>query len=106
MKTKKTVWSIFRDLVNSKETGSEITRKEILSVVEVELLLNTASNTSEEYKLARFSPVTVDCARNMAEKVGFLSKTERSGIYKVRKHFATDYTVSQLRKDYENGNYC
>jgi len=30
MKTTKTVWSIFRDLVNSKSIGTEITRQEII----------------------------------------------------------------------------
>lgn len=35
---KKTVWSIFRDLVNSKEVGTEITRQEILEEVERQLI--------------------------------------------------------------------
>lgn len=103
---KKTVWSIFRDLVNSKEIGSIITRQEILSAVELGLLRNTASYVTEDYRLARFSPVTVDCNRNMAEQVGYLAKTDKTGIYRVVVHFKSDYTVSQLRKDYDNGNYC
>lgn len=103
---KKTVWSIFRDLVNSKEIGSIITRQEILSVVNLKFLAKTASDMTEEYKLARFSPVTVDCQRNMSEKIGYLAKTDKTGIYKVVKHFDSDYTVSQLRKDYDNGSNC
>ena len=55
----------------------------------------------KQVKPLSFSPVTVDCARNMAEKVGYLDKTNKAGIYRVVKHFAADYTVSQLRKDYD-----
>ena len=104
MEAKKTVWSIFRDYVNSKPIGTEITRQQILSVVNLGMLKNTASDMTEEYKLARFSATTVDCNRNMSEKVGYLAKTNKSGIYRVVKHFAADYTVSQLRKDYDNGS--
>lgn len=38
MKTTKIVWSIFRDLANSKSIGTEITRQEILIQVEKELV--------------------------------------------------------------------
>lgn len=38
MEAKKTVWSIFRDYVNSKPIGTEITRQEILNQVEKELV--------------------------------------------------------------------
>lgn len=106
MNKSKTVWSIFRDYVNSKPIGTEITRQQILSVVNLGMLKNTASNMTEEYRLARFSPATLDTARNMAEKVGYLAKTNKTGIYRVVNHFAPDYTVSQLRKDYDNGNRC
>jgi len=91
MESKKTVWSIFRDYVNSKPIGTEITRQQVLSVI-------------KDYRLARFSDVTVDCNRNMSEKVGYLAKTSKLGIYRVVKHFAADYTAGQLRKDYDNGN--
>ena len=75
-----------------------------MSVVNLGMLKNTENNEREDYKLARFSSVTVDCNRNMSEKVGYLAKTKKSGIYRVVKHFAADYTVSQLRKDYDNGS--
>ena len=107
MKTTKTVWNIFRDLVNSKPIGTEITRQEILNQVEKELV--EIGKTVRDYKLgtvANFSSATLDTARNMSEKVGYLAKTNKSGIYRVVKHFAADYTVSQLRKDYDNGNRC
>lgn len=104
MEAKKTVWSIFRDYVNSKPIGTEITRQQILSVVNLGMLKNTASDMTEEYRLARFSSATVDANRNMAEKVGYLAKTNKTGIYIVVKHFAADYTVSRLRKDYDNGS--
>lgn len=107
MKTTKTVWSIFRDLVNSKSIGTEITRQEILNQVEKELV--EIGKTVRNYKLgtvANFSSATLDTARNMSEKVGYLAKTNTLGRYIIVEHFATDYTVSQLRKDYDNGNRC
>jgi len=57
-------------------------------------------------KAPLYSRHTLDSMRNMSEKVGYLDKTNKSGIYRVVEHFATDYTVSQLRKDYDNGNRC
>jgi hypothetical protein len=90
MEAKKTVWSIFRDYVNSMAIGGLITRQDILDYIKVEI--------------DSFSAATVDCNRNMSEKVGYLAKTNKSGIYRVVKHFAADYTVSQLRKDYDNGS--
>lgn len=107
MKSNKTVWSIFRDLVNNNSIGAEITRQEILNQVEKELV--EIGKTVRDYKLgtvANFSSATLDAARNMSEKVGYLAKTNKSGVYKVVKHFADDYTVTQLRKDYDNGNRC
>jgi hypothetical protein len=107
MQMKKTVWSIFRDLVNSKPIGTEITRQEILNQVEKELV--EIGKTVRNYKLgtvANFSSVTLDTARNMSEKVGYLAKTNTLGRYIIVEHFATDYTVSQLRKNYDNGNRC
>lgn len=99
MEAKKTVWSIFRDYVNSKPIGTEITRQDLLNQVEKELVEDgtfIASATTGRH--AKFSSVTLDCARNMSEKVGYLAKTNKSVIYRVVKHFAADYTVSQLRK--------
>ena len=106
MNKEKTVWSIFRDLVNNKPIGAEITRQEILNQIEKELV---KIGTSRDYKLgtvANFSTATLDAARNMAEKVGYLAKTNTLGRYIIVEHFAADYTVSQLRKDYDNGNRC
>lgn len=72
--------------------GGIITRQDMLDHIKVEI--------------DTFSEATVDCNRNMSEKVGYLDKTTKSGIYRVVKHFAADYTVSQLRKDYDNGSRC
>ena len=72
MNKAKTVWSIFRDLVNSKTIGTEITRQEILNQVEKELV--KIGKTVRDYKLgtvANFSSATLDTARNMSEKVGY-----------------------------------
>ena len=103
---KVTVWSIFRELVNSKEIGSIITRQEILFAIEQRLRVIPEMNERYHKGWELFSPVTVDCQRNMSEKIGYLAKTDKTGIYKVVKHFDSDYTISQLRKDYDNGNNC
>lgn len=105
---KKTVWSIFRDLVNSIPIGTEITRQDILFNIENGLRVIPEMNERYHKGWELFSPATLDTARNMAEKVGYLSKTSKTGIYRVVKHFDADYTVSQLRKDYDNryGSNC
>lgn len=51
-----------------------------------------------------YSVHTLDYMRNLSEKVGYLDKTRHAGMYVVNKHFPSGYTVSQLRKDYDN-NY-
>lgn len=104
MEPKKTVWSIFRDYVNSKPIGAEITRQDILFNIESGLRAIPEMNERYNKGWELFSPATLDTARNMSEKVGYLAKTNKSGIYRVVKHFAADYTVSQLRKDYDNGS--
>ena len=48
MNKSKTVWSIFRDYVNSKPIGTEITRQEILNQVEKELV--EAGKTINHYQ--------------------------------------------------------
>lgn len=104
---KKTVWSIFRDFVNTKYIGSIVSRTEIIQQLRREGFISV--NGFFEYKdkdKTLYSPATLDSARNMAEKVGYLSKTERLGYYKVLNHFPPEYTVSQLRKDYDNGYNC
>lgn len=118
MEAKKTVWSIFRDYVNSKPIGTLITRQEILNQVEKELVEDGKYiDHPKKGKVANFSSTTLDCARNMATGRYYLEKTERVGQYKIICHFLSDYTVSQLRKDYdcekkmiaernEHGNNC
>ena len=106
MNESKTVWSIFRDYVNSKPIGTEMTRQDILFNIESGLRVIPEMNERCHKGWDLFSPATLDTARNMSEKVGYLAKTNKSGIYRVVKHFAADYTVSQLRKDYDNGSRC
>lgn len=101
MKANKTVWSIFRDYVNSKPIGTEITRQDCLLTIERGLRIIPEMNERYHKGWELFSPATFDNARNMSEKMGYLDKTNRSGIYKVVKHFDPEYTVSQLRKDYD-----
>lgn len=102
MKSKKTVWSIFRDYVNSKPIGTEITRQEILKEIERHFISRDVQCVGKTLSaLPRYSPVTLDYARNMATGRYYLEKTERVGHYKIICHFPSDYTISQLRKDYD-----
>lgn len=104
---KKTVWSVFRDFVNTKPLGSVISRMEIIGHLKKEgFIAHNGSITTEEINHEGYSSATLDSARNMAEKVGYLDKTPRLGYYKVKNHFPPEYTVSQLRKDYDNGRNC
>lgn len=106
-----TIWSIFRDFVNSKLIGSEITRQEIISEISKHLV--SEGRTREDYKLgtvANFSMNTVDCNRIMSEWRGFLSKKRFlnsgvyiPGVYIVEKHFPLDYTSYELRRIYYKG---
>jgi len=84
----KTIWSTFRDYVNSKEVGVIITRQGII-------------NELSSKGFTDYSKATIDCIRNMSEKVGFLEKTNRLGYYKIAHYFPIGYTNSQLRKDYD-----
>lgn len=96
----KTVWNIFRDYINAKTIGTEITRKELLKEIE-KSYLNRKIREYDLFEVLRFSSVTVDCYRNMSEKNGYLSKTDKLGVYKVEKHFDDNLTSSGLRREYE-----
>lgn len=104
MKEQKTLWTIFRDFVNSKEIGSIITRQEIIKHVEILGIyfynIHWVSQKIYTEDKQYVSTHTLDYMRNLAEQVGYLGKTKSSGMYVVNKHFPSDYTVSQLRKDY------
>lgn len=100
---KETVWSVFRDFVNSKTLGTKISRQDILKELRKKGFISIDGFFEhKDMDKTFFSPATLDSARNMAEKVGYLSKTTVLGIYKVVSHFPPDYTVSRLRKDYDN----
>lgn len=66
----KTIWSIFRDLVNSKPIGTEITRQEIISEIERNGFINHYVWSAPK-TLKKYFPATLDAARNMSEKVGY-----------------------------------
>lgn len=100
---KKTVWSVFRDFVNTKPLGSIVSRTEIMQQLRMKDFISVNGFFEHKDKdKTLYSPATLDSARNMAEKVGYLGKTAILGYYEVLSHFPTDYTVSQLRKDYDN----
>lgn len=107
MQKKETVWSVFRDFVNTKPLGSVISRTEIMVHLRQKGFISVNGFFEHKDKeKTLYSPATLDSARNMAEKVGYLGKTERLGYYEVLNHFPPEYTVSQLRKDYDNGCNC
>lgn len=100
---KKTVWSIFRDFVNTKPLGAIVSRTEIMQQLRREGFISVNGLFEHKDKdKTLYSPATLDSARNMAEKVGYLDKTRHAGMYVVNKHFPSGYTVSQLRKDYDS----
>lgn len=104
---KKTVWSVFRDFVNTKPLGAIVSRTEIMQQLRREGFISVNGLFEHKDKdKTLYSPATLDSARNMAEKVGYLGKTARLGYYEVLNHFPSEYTVSQLRKDYDNGYNC
>lgn len=104
---KKTVWSVFRDFVNIKPVGSIVSRTEIIQQLRREGFISVNGFFEHKDKdKTLYSPATLDSARNMAEKVGYLGKTPHLGYYKVLNHFPPEYTVSKLRKDYDNGYNC
>lgn len=103
MDKQKTVWKAFMEFVNSKEIGAVITRQEIIQYLDRKGLKSYSGNGAfiivpPSYEC--YSVHTLDYMRNLAEKVGYLDKTKSAGMYVVNKHFPSDYTVSQLRKDY------
>lgn len=104
---KKTVWSVFRDFVNTKPLGSIISRQDVISELRRNDFIAVEGFFEHKDKdKTLYSQATLDSARNMAEKVGYLDKTPHLGYYKVKNHFPPEYTVSQLRKDYDNGRNC
>lgn len=106
---KKTVWSVFRNFVNTKSLGSIVSRTEIMQQLRREGFISVNGffeHKDKDKDKTLYSPATLDSARNMAEKVGYLGKTARLGYYEVLNHFPSEYTVSQLRKDYDNGYDC
>lgn len=95
----KTVWSVFRNFVNSKEIGQEITRKEILAQMDKNFLNIKNTMYDAMFIVPRYSDANVDCQINMSKKSEYLGKTIKVGVYKVLKHFDPAYSLSQLRKE-------
>ena len=103
-KDKATIWKCFKEFVNSKSIGSVIMRKEIVAYIEKNGILFYNKNSKIYVGDKSYVSVnTLDYIRNLAEKVGYLSKTRTDGVYVVSRHFPSDYSVSQLRKDYDQG---
>lgn len=100
-KKQKTVWDVFKQCVNSQPIGAVITRQGIIKHFEDNgfdcYTRKIVCGRNENH----YSSTTLDYIRNLSEKLGFLSKGDKSGMYVVTKHFPEDYTVSQLRKDYD-----
>lgn len=100
-RNKITTWSVFREFMNSKNIGEIITRQEILLHTNEEFIKAGLFRVQNGLRYATFANTTVDATRNMSTGAGFLEKTDKDGIYKVKKKFPRDYTVTKLRKDYE-----
>ena len=110
-KKQNTIWESFKKFVNSQPIGTKVTRQQIIQFIEKDTAMRCVG-ISTSYLRGKwnnemfevnpsFSPHTLDYQRNLAEKLGFLNKGVCCGEYVVVKHFSADYTVSQLRKDYD-----
>lgn len=81
------IWNQFKNLVNSKQLQSLLTRREI------------------QDKLLGGSITYLDNLRNMAEKLGHLEKVThgdsyKAGHFKVVKHIPISVTLTKFKKDY------
>lgn len=83
------IWDIVKDFINEHPIGSEMTRKRLLYRVKF------------IRKNKPFQETTVDYFRNMLEKLGYLEKGDKRGVYIVRHHIDRLETVSGIRKAYE-----
>lgn len=81
------VWEFFLGYINSRKIGDKIYRVEMI----------------QEYRYQfgdDFSETTLDCYRNMSEKLGYIAKREHPGKYVITKHI--DVTKSnKLREKYD-----
>lgn len=77
-------WESLKSYINGNTIHTFITRQEILALNNVK-----ASTTADYY-------------RNLLEKVGYLGKTNKPGIYCILKHIPSDLTAQGLRLEYEN----
>lgn len=83
-----TIWSLYKDYINSLKEGSIITRKGLI----------------EYYKNmgVKFSVQTVDYMRNLSEKLGYIQKGRRIGYFVVKSKFPELYSLRDMRSDYED----
>ena len=89
--------------MNTKPLGSIISRQDVISELRRNDFIAVEGFFEHKDKdKTLYSQYTLDSARNMAEKVGYLGKTPHLGYYEVLNHFPSEYTVSQLRKDYDS----
>lgn len=109
-KKQPTIWEIFKKFVNSQSIDAVITRQDIIKHLEkkgswycyTDFHSVSRYDKCEKKDKQWYSYHTLDYNRNLAEKLGFLAKGNKPGVYIVKRHFPAGYTVSQLRKDYDN----
>lgn len=105
---KENVWNLFRNFVNSVKLG------EFFDILEFEKYLKDKGFVKYErgcrlkYELAskKYSRATLSGFCSMSKKVGYLTKTDIPGVYKILNHFPPEYKITRLKKDYTDGKSC
>lgn len=94
------VWSIVVGIINSRQLGEYVTRKEILNEVYKEYCNPKIRDLNNIRPGA--SEATIDTYRGNLTRVGFLSTIDSPGIYKLIKYIPEDLTSSDVLKMIEN----
>lgn len=93
------LWSIFRDYLNSKPTGSIVRKLDIIDIVESSGIYGVKHCSKN---VTKKSINTLNSYISFSKNCGFLHKTESNGKYIVFKHFPNEFRSVDLKKEYDN----
>lgn len=104
---KKAVWYWTKDYIHriyslsSNPSGIIITRQGLINwVYQHSTMVNRViKNGKPTY--TGISEATIDNYRNMLEKIGYLKKGHKPGVYQIVKPINVTMTTSQLRDEYD-----
>lgn len=107
MKMKNDIWYWTKDYINrmyslsSKTSGIEITRQGLIFWVYQHSTMVNRIMKNGKPTYTGISEATIDVYRNMLEKMGYLNKTSKRGVYIIVKPINVTMTTSQLRSEYD-----